>query len=213
MVLPAFATRMRRTLVAAGVAAMAPWTLAATPLADQPVFTNSQVPGNLALALSVEYPTAVSVAHIAGYASSNTYLGYFDPNKCYLYHFSVVESDRHFYPAGAATGRECTGTDNSKWSGNFLNWATMQTADPFRWALTGGYRARDTTTETAGPERRRFALVHAITPGVARILCLRVSHRPVRKRVRQQCKRLRSQCQFVITQNLGYPRSNSSISA
>jgi type IV pilus assembly protein PilY1 len=148
MVLPAFATRMRRTLVAAGVAAMAPWTLAATPLADQPVFTNSQVPGNLALALSVEYPTAVSVAHIAGYASSNTYLGYFDPNKCYLYHFSVVESDRHFYPAGAATGRECTGTDNSKWSGNFLNWATMQTADPFRWALTGGYRARDTTTET-----------------------------------------------------------------
>ncbi len=34
------------------------------------------------------------------------------------------------------------------WSGSFLNWATMQTIDPFRWALTGGYRAVDTTTLT-----------------------------------------------------------------
>ena len=36
---------------------------AATPLADQPVFSSIAVPGNLALALSVEFPTAISVAH------------------------------------------------------------------------------------------------------------------------------------------------------
>ena len=35
---------------------------AATALSDQPVFTNTAVPGNLVLALSVEFPTAVSRA-------------------------------------------------------------------------------------------------------------------------------------------------------
>ena len=122
---------------------------ATTPLADQPVFTNTGVPGNLALALSVEFPTAVSVAHTGNtYSAANDYLGYFDSKKCYLYSHSTTETDRHFYPAGAATDRKCTGTNNAKWSGNFLNWATMQTIDPFRWALTGGYRVRDNTTET-----------------------------------------------------------------
>jgi type IV pilus assembly protein PilY1 len=120
---------------------------AGVPLADQPVFTNTGVPGNLALALSVEFPTAVSVAHIDGtYISGKVFLGYFDPAKCYGYSYNNDEALRHFYPAGLATAsRTCA---DSKWSGNFLNWATMQTIDPFRWALTGGYRSRDTTTET-----------------------------------------------------------------
>jgi type IV pilus assembly protein PilY1 len=121
---------------------------ATTPLADQPVFSSKDVPGNLALALSVEFPTAVSVAHTGDYSTSKTYLGYFDPNKCYLYSYNVSEPLRHFYPAGLATNRACTGTDNTKWSGNYLNWATMQTIDPFRWALTGGYRVVDTVSET-----------------------------------------------------------------
>ena len=149
MRLPALATRIRRTFIATGVAALAPWALAATPLADQPVFSTISVPGNLALALSVEFPTAVSVAHTAGYSNASTYLGYFDPNKCYLYSYNATEALRHFYPAGDTTTRVCTGTgDDAKWSGNFLNWATMQTIDPFRWVLTGGYRSTDTATET-----------------------------------------------------------------
>jgi type IV pilus assembly protein PilY1 len=121
---------------------------ATTPLADQPLFTNTAVPGNLVLALSVEFPTAVSVAHIGGYNSANRYLGYFDPDKCYLYHHSATESQRHFYPSGLAVARQCTGGQDAKWSGNFLNWATMQTIDPFRWALTGGYRVVDTADTT-----------------------------------------------------------------
>ena len=122
---------------------------AATALADQPVFASVSVPGNLALALSVEFPTVVSVAHIDNtYSSANTYLGYFDPNKCYLYSYSSTETSRYFYPNGAASSRVCTSGNDSKWSGNFLNWATMQTIDPFRWALTGGYRSTDTATET-----------------------------------------------------------------
>jgi type IV pilus assembly protein PilY1 len=116
-------------------------------LPDQPVFTSTGVPGNLALALSVEFPTAVSVAHIDNtYTSAAVYLGYFDPNKCYRYRYDAAdETQRYFYPRGDAAARKC---DDKKWSGNFLNWATMQTIDPFRWALTGGYRSTDTATLT-----------------------------------------------------------------
>lgn len=120
---------------------------AATPLADQPLFTTTGVPGNLALPLSVEFPTAVSVAHIGNYSSSSNYLGYFDSSKCYEYqHVATPTSTNvsHFAPSGAATNHVCSG----KWSGNFLNWATMQTIDPFRWAMTGGYRVVDTPSLT-----------------------------------------------------------------
>lgn len=138
---------LRRAGLAAAILAVAVPLQAATPLADQPVFSTVAVPGNLALALSVEYPTAISVAHTdSTYDPSKTYLGYFDPAKCYLYSYSATEADRHFYPAGLASNRACA--DVGKWSGNYMNWATMQTIDPFRWALTGGYRSTDTATTT-----------------------------------------------------------------
>jgi type IV pilus assembly protein PilY1 len=137
--------------------ALASLAQAQTALSDQPPFTNNNIPGNLALALSVEFPTAVSVAHVSNtYSATTEYLGYFDPAKCYLYRSSASDStvtpnltapDSYFYPSGATaspTNRTCTG----KWSGNFLNWATMQTIDPFRWALTGGFRVIDTSTLT-----------------------------------------------------------------
>ena len=122
---------------------------AATSLADKPVFASVSVPGNLALALSVEFPTAVSNAHLdTTYAPTSTYLGYFDPDKCYDYRRADPAAGKvnldHFAPAAMATGHVCS----NKWSGNFLNWATMQTIDPFRWALTGGYRVVDETYAT-----------------------------------------------------------------
>ncbi|MDH6167929.1 type IV pilus assembly protein PilY1 [Variovorax boronicumulans] len=126
---------------------------ATAKLSDQPVFASSDVPGNLALALSVEYPTAISVANLNDYADATEYLGYFDPRKCYTYRYVKTAgkkgdaSESYFQPAGAATGtskHSCSG----QWSGNFMNWATMQTIDPFRWALSGGYRSVDTLDET-----------------------------------------------------------------
>ncbi|MCX2861375.1 PilC/PilY family type IV pilus protein [Paucibacter sp. PLA-PC-4] len=118
-------------------------------LADQPVFSSVSVPGNMALALSVEFPTAISVAHKgATYSSANVYLGYFDPNKCYDYTYKFDDTTKvdssYFSPVSLATSRTCSG----QWSGNYMNWATMQTIDPFRWALTGGYRSTDTKNET-----------------------------------------------------------------
>ncbi|MGJ7582995.1 hypothetical protein ACSFA3_22775, partial [Variovorax sp. RHLX14] len=85
--------------------------LAATAkLSDQPVFATADVPGNLLLALSVEFPTAISVANLNDYADATEYLGYFDPRKCYTYTYvePVVKkgaaSNSYFQPAGAATG-------------------------------------------------------------------------------------------------------------
>lgn len=118
---------------------------AITNLADEPLFASAGVPGNLALTPSVEFPTAISVANIGNYSGSMDYLGYFDHAKCYVYRYnSNAPASSYFEPDGLATNHECSG----KWSGNFLNWATMPTIDPFRWALTGGYRAVDTTTTT-----------------------------------------------------------------
>lgn len=129
----------------------------AANLANQPVFSTSEVPGNLALALSVEWPTASRTAHVGDYASTTNYLGYFDPDKCYVYKVdarpngvSAVDKgdSSYFAPAGAATNRTCTGANDDKWSGNFLNWASTATIDPFRWAMTGGRRVVDTAQET-----------------------------------------------------------------
>jgi type IV pilus assembly protein PilY1 len=145
-----YAAFSRRGLAALLLAAALPAAMATTSLADQPVFASKDVPGNLALALSVEFPTAVSVAHTNNtYSSTTRYLGYFDPARCYLY--DAAHATPHFYVGGATTSNTvftCTGTNDTMWSGNFLNWASMQTIDPFRWALTGGYRAVDTATET-----------------------------------------------------------------
>ena len=147
---PATAWRLASaSILAWGACLPAPQALATTPLADRPVFSDVRVPGNLALVLSAEFPTAISVAHTdALYDDGKTYQGYFDPGKCYGYHWNASEPLRHFFPAGSTTNRRCIGRNNGLWSGNFLNWATMQTIDTFRWVLTGGYRSRDTPTET-----------------------------------------------------------------
>ena len=109
------------------------------------------VPGSLALVPSVEYPTILTLANLGNYANTTEYQGYFDPNKCYTYTYvnnEVIGSANlsRFVPSGAAASRTCTG-DNT-WSGNHLNWAATQTIDPFRSALTGGYRVIDTANLT-----------------------------------------------------------------
>ena len=87
--------------------------------------------------------------------ASMPYLGYFDPFKCYRFDAGLT----YFVPVGYTAGfdptkrveqqpatalAKCSGA----WSGNFLNWSTMQTIDLFRWAMTGGDRWADTTTLT-----------------------------------------------------------------
>lgn len=124
------------SLVSVGLAAT-------TKLSDQPIITTVNVPANVVFPISVEYPTAISVAHPAAFAASTKYDGYFDPLKCYDYN----SSGNYFVPVGLsnATTYACSG----KWSGTLLNWATMQTIDLFRWVMTGGYRSIDLPTSSA----------------------------------------------------------------
>ncbi|MDP3297298.1 MAG: PilC/PilY family type IV pilus protein [Thermodesulfovibrionia bacterium] len=68
------------------------------------------------------------------YKNTIEYYGYFDPDKCYTYSSS---GGGKFAPYGAASNHYCTG---NRWSGNFINWATMSHADFVRKALTGGKR-------------------------------------------------------------------------
>jgi type IV pilus assembly protein PilY1 len=131
-----------------GLVCMAPSRGAVTNLADKPIAAGADVPGNLALALSVEFPTAISIANLGDYSDSTQYLGYFDPLKCYDYSFNAgTPTSSFFTPNGAAHGSNNHSCSN-QWSGNFMNWASMQTIDPFRWALTGGYRSHDTVFST-----------------------------------------------------------------
>lgn len=136
------------------------WTVGASnavaAISQSPLLLGGgNVPGNLALVPSVEYPTVISVANLGNYDHSSNYAGYFDYRKCYSYieeglshpffgAISGADGGGYFTPTRFA--RDCT--ENGEWSGNYLNWATTQTIDPFRKALTGGYRVVDTTTQT-----------------------------------------------------------------
>ena len=113
--------------------------LAATNLADAPVFATNTVPGNVALVISAEFPTALGSAYTSAYSSAVDYIGYFDANKCYVYQTDADINKHYFAPSGVAAAHVC----DKKWSGNYLNWALTQTVDPFRYALTGGYRSID----------------------------------------------------------------------
>jgi len=135
---------------------------AQTTLADTPVYSTSNVPANLMLALSVEYPTGTVGAYTnatgyTAYTAATAFLGYFDPAKCYDYSLTTglpgTTTPGYFVPVGAVNKNgSCTTTSGttttSHWSGNMLNWATMTALDEFRQALTGGNRIVDTTSNT-----------------------------------------------------------------
>jgi type IV pilus assembly protein PilY1 len=143
-------SRIRRlgNALAATVLVMVATTPAYAEVAQSPLYLGGgNVPGNLTLVPSVEWPTINSVANLGEtYDYRRTYVGYFDARKCYEYHYSSTEANRYFYPTGWTDDHRCTGSD--EWSGNFMNWVATQTIDPFRSVLTGGYRVRDTTSQT-----------------------------------------------------------------
>ena len=133
--------------------------VAGTVFPNAPLAVGTTAPANVLIDMSVETPMGgAAYADQAGnptgctgrttqgggevgacYFSALEYKGIFDPNKCYTY------SSAQFNPDSAATGHSCSG----KWSGNFLNWATMTAADMFVWTMTGGDRDVDTAAETA----------------------------------------------------------------
>src|SRR5690554_1780360 len=112
---------------------------------QQPLLVAKPVPGNMAIVGSFEFPTMLTRAYTGSYSSGTDYIGYFDSKKCYKYKYADSEPERHFYPVNK-NGPSCTGS--GEWSGNFLNWSTMQSIDIFRHILTGGRRSSETDSET-----------------------------------------------------------------
>lgn len=131
------------TLIGALAPAQASSPLPATlDLATEPLLGTRPLHPNVALALSVEFPTVGAAFNRIAYQAGTRYVGYFNSSSCYTY----SDTDQWFVPAGAtAADFSCDGT---KFSGNFLNWATMSSIDIFRYAMTGGHRVVDTTSAT-----------------------------------------------------------------
>ena len=116
-----------------------------TPSTQPPQST--AVPGNVLLALSVEFPTGLQVSYSsADYTVALRYEGYFDNRKCYTY----STTNEVFTPVSAMNANgTCPATD--QWSGNFLNWLTMTNLDQFRSVMTGGTRDNFSTKSAAHP--------------------------------------------------------------
>ena len=177
------ASRMRSAMLAALLIAGA-GSAGAQTVSQTPLSVAGGVPGNLIFTPSVEWPTVDSLANIATtYVVANTYVGYFDSDKCYNYSFNAAEPLRHFYPVSMSVGHTCSGA-LKQWSGNFLNWAATQTIDPFRKALTGGYRTTDTPTVTILEKARSDANTAA---GISLIaICRRQRPSSCRHRLRRR---------------------------
>lgn len=115
---------------------------------------NSGDASNLALVLSVEFPTtgaAYKTPNAANaYDSTKKYLGYWNSTTCYAYNGTT--SDGYFQPNGAtisSTNFNCnSGSAGNGFSGNFLNFAAASSTDILRYALTGGDRYVDTAGNT-----------------------------------------------------------------
>lgn len=112
----------------------------------------------LTLALSVEYPTVgASYRGSNDYSAASTFLGYFNPDLCYLYD---ADADQ-FNPKTAASAHTCGGTG---FSGNFMNWATTSSIDILRYALTGGDRIVDDVVKADGTVLHTTVLQRAVLP-------------------------------------------------
>lgn len=72
-----------------------------------------------------------------------TYYGYFDSKVCYTY--SGSGDSGLFEPKSAVDGN---GHCNKQWSGNWLNYVTTSRIDALRKVFYGGYREKDTNSET-----------------------------------------------------------------
>lgn len=124
--------------------------VADVPIAQTPMAgVGASYGPNIALALSIEFPTAKQ-AYLGtnDFNASSKYIGYFDPDKCYVYN-----AGGYFEPVATADNigandRSCSGQfwrgTSGRSSGNLLNWLTMSAIDIFRSTLTGGNRAKGT---------------------------------------------------------------------
>ena len=139
-------------LLIAGSTAQTPPTMPLVDLSIGPTAVNPQAV-NIALALSVEFPTVGSAYRSSNYNHATTYLGYFDPRGCYNYKDLTAGAPLagdYFYRTGTvdASGYCDFSGSTGRFSGNALNYVTTSSIDVLRYALTGGHRVVDTASTT-----------------------------------------------------------------
>lgn len=138
-------TRSQKIQLLLSLALFAPTAALAFSASTKPAETQS-VPGNMLLALSVEFPTGLQGSYTSNYDTGILYDGYFDNRKCYSY----STTDEVFTPtSGKTTSNACPNTDH--WSGNVLNWMTMTNLDQFRSVMTGGTRDNFSSKNSSYP--------------------------------------------------------------
>ncbi len=125
-------------------------TLPAVVDLNSPPTAAQEEPSNVALALSVEFPTVGAAYRSGTYVhdpDNAPYLGYWDPKACYRYKETGAAelSGEYFYRIGATDG---SGYCTDAYSGNLLNFAASSAIDILRLSLTGGHRVVDTTSKT-----------------------------------------------------------------
>lgn len=105
---------------------------------------------NVALALSVEFPTAGAAYRSGSYDHTQEYLGYWDPKGCYQYgdvSDTSALAGNYFRRTGSVdSNKYCPG--GASYSGNVLNYAATSSIDLLRYALTGGNRVLDTASQS-----------------------------------------------------------------
>ncbi len=130
----------------------------ALELSQQPLFTGQANKPVVMLAMSrdqeLSYKAYPDYSNLSGgylrpqdttYRNDFEYYGYFNPKWCYDYMAnSTAISASYYEPSSLAVNHKCTG----KWSGNFLNWATMTRMDILRKVLYGGKRAVDSAASS-----------------------------------------------------------------
>ncbi|MBP6483400.1 MAG: hypothetical protein KA254_02140 [Rhodoferax sp.] len=135
-----------------GSTAQTPPAMPTVDLSVGPVAINAQAV-NIALALSVEFPTLGAAYRSTSYDATQTYVGYWDSKGCYTYFDETdgsSESGQYFRRTGTvdADGSCNVGSASGQYSGNVLNYAATSSIDLLRYALTGGNRVVDTATNT-----------------------------------------------------------------
>ncbi len=124
-------------------------TMPAVDLSVGPLAVTTQAV-NVALALSVEFPTAGAAYRSGTYDHAQEYLGYWDPKGCYQYGDASDPSTlagNYFRRVGPVdSNKYCAG--GASYSGNVLNYAATSSIDLLRYALTGGNRVLDTANQT-----------------------------------------------------------------
>lgn len=138
-------------LVIGGTAGVTP-AIPTVDLSIGPVAVNSQAV-NIALALSVEFPTVGAAYRTANYDHATTYLGYWDPKGCYAYKDpsgGAPLSGEYFYrTATVDSAGYCDASGaGTTYTGNVLNYVATSSIDLLRYGLTGGNRVADTSSTT-----------------------------------------------------------------